>query len=588
MYLRAKTVRKDGKTHTYWRLVKSERVGGRVRQRTVAYLGKLDAKARVEASALARCFLGKKSDQLDLFQDEPEIEPARVHVNKIRVERGRSFGDVWLAWLLWRALGLDDFCRQVFPKGREKVAWADMAAILVFARFCEPSSELHIAEDWYRRTGLEDILGVRPDRIHHRRLYEGLDHLLKRKEALEVHLKGRLGELFALDYDILLYDITSTYFEGKAAGNPIAKHGYSRDRRSDCKQVCVALVVTRDGYPLGYEVFPGNRSDVTTVEEIVEEMEKRYGKMNRVWVMDRGMTSEDNLAWLREGERKYLVATPKSELKRRLADLRDERGWEKVREGLEVKLCPGPDGEETFILCRSDDRRAKEQATHERFSKRIEEGLERLSRRLERAQRPADRSQVERQIGRLLQRNSRSAGKFQVTVKEDESKPSRLQVVWKEKPEWADWAQLTEGTYVLRSNVTDWTPEDLWRTYVQLADVEDAFRIQKSHLKIRPIWHQKEERVKAHILVCFLAYALWKCLQGWQEQAGLGSSPRTVVEELARIQSVDVIVPVQEDLRTRELRLRCVVRPDEAQKAILGRLGLELPRRLRVPDPVEM
>jgi transposase len=584
MYLRHTTVRKSGKAHTYWRLVRSVRHGSKVRQETVAHLGELDAKGRAKASALAKHFLGRKTAQLEFFDDAPS-QPLPVRLDQVHVERSRGFGDVWLGFVLWKALGLDDFCREAFPPGRETVSWADTAAILAIARLCEPSSELHIAESWYRRTALEDLLGVPTDRVEETRLYRALDRLLPHKRALEAHLKQRFGELFALDYDLLLYDVTSTYFEGEARSNPQAQRGYSRDSRPDCKQVCIGLVVTRDGYPLGYEIFDGNRVDVTTVEEIVEEMETRYGKAGRVWVMDRGMVSEDNLQWLREGRRRYLVGTPRSELKKWERELVDREGWQDVRDGLEVKICPGPEGEEAFLLCRSVDRQTKEKAMHERFRKRIEERLESLGRRLENARKAANLSQVERQIGRVLERNRRAAGAFRIEVKKDARRPSGLRLRWSVKEEWSEWARLTEGTYILRSNVTDWSAEELWRTYTQLSEAEAAFRIQKSELKIRPVWHQRAERVQAHILVCFLAFAMWKTLEGWQKRAGLGASPRTVLEEMRRIQSVDVVLPLDDG---RRMTLRCVVRPDKAQAALLDRLGLELPRRLRRDLPAEM
>jgi transposase len=585
VYLRHSTIRKNGKKLTYWMLVRSVRTGSKVRQEVVAYLGELDASGRAKASALATHFLGERAmQQPGLFELEPSIEPERVRLGQVRTERGRAFGDIWIAWTLWRALGLDEFCASVMASGREVVPWPQIAAILVIARLCEPSSELHIAEDWYRRTALEDLLGVDPVHVHHTRLYQGLDLLLPHKQALEVHLKNRLGALFALDFDILLYDVTSTYFEGLAEGNPLAARGHSRDHRPDCKQVCIGLVVTRHGFPLGYELFAGNRTDVTTVEEIVEEMEARYGKAKRVWVMDRGMTSEENLEWLREGGRKYLIGTPRSELRKWEQYLIEQKGWKQIRDGLEVKLCPGPDGAETFILCRSADRQVKEKAMHDRFAKRIEAGLQSLARRLERARRPVDRDQVQRQIGRLLERNSRASRMHTIQVTADAARASGLRVDWHENPGYGEWAALSEGTYILRSNVTEWTAEELWRTYVQLSEAEAAFRIQKSDLQIRPIWHQTEERVKAHILVCFVAYVMWKTLQGWQERAGLGSSPRTVLEEMHRIQSVDVVLPL---VRGPEMRLRCVVRPDKAQAALLDRMGLELPRRLRVPTRLQ-
>src|SRR5712691_9086447 len=314
MYLRHTIRRKDGKTHTYWRLVRSVRVGRKVVQQTVAHLGELDAQGRARARALARAIMGER-EQADLFAPSETDDTVPVQLQRVCLERGRTFGDVWLGWLLWRALRLDELLERLLPEGREAAPWATMAAVLVLARLCEPSSELHIAEDWYRRTALEDLLTLPGALVNDDRLYRALDRLLPHKRALEQHLVARLGELFALDYDLLLYDVTSVYFEGLAEANALAARGHSRDHRPDCKQVCLALVVTREGLPVGYEIFPGNRTDVTTVEEIVEAVEARYGLAQRIWVMDRGMTSEDNLSWLRESGRRYLVGTPKSELR---------------------------------------------------------------------------------------------------------------------------------------------------------------------------------------------------------------------------------------------------------------------------------
>ena len=583
MYLRHTTRRKDGKVHRYWRLVRSVRVGRKVVQQTVAHLGELDAQGRARARALAHAILGTR-EQPDLFSppdDGDEGIPVRLH--RLRLERGRTFGNVWLGWTLWRALRLDAWLERLMPTGREAVPWATMAAVLVLARLCEPSSELHIAEDWYRQTALEDLLGLPAALVNDDRLYRALDRLLPHKTALEQHLVGRLGELFALDYDLLLYDVTSTYFEGQAVRNPLAHRGYSRDHRPDCVQVCLALVVTREGMPLGYEVFPGNRTDVTTVEEIVETMEARYGLAQRIWVMDRGMTSEDNLTWLRDTGRRYLVGTPKSELRKWARQIADARDWAAVRDGIEAKRCVGPDGAETFVLIRSIERREKEQAIHARFIRRIEEALARLARRIAHARRPLDRGRLERQLGRLLAHTSRAAGRYVIDLVADPSVPAGVRLVWTARPEWDDWARWSEGCYVLRSNIPDWSPEELWRTYVQLTEAEAAFRIHKSELSLRPIWHQRADRVQAHILVCFLAYVLWKTLEQWQRRAGLGQSPRTILEELRRIQSTDVVLPTPDG---RELRLRCVVRPDAAQAALLDRLGLDLPQRLRIPSPL--
>jgi transposase len=566
-------------------LVRSVRLGKKVIQQTVAHLGELDAEGRANAKALARHFMGDEN-QLDLFESiAREDGTVRVRLDHVRLERSRRFGDVWLGWRLWRALKLDELCEKRMPPGLEAVPWSTMAAVLVIARLCEPSSELHIAEDWYRRTALEDLLELPPVRVNDDRLYRALDHLLPHKVALEQHLRERLGELFSLEYDLLLYDVTSTYFEGQALRNRLAARGYSRDHRPDCKQVCIALVVTRDGIPLGYEVFEGNRTDVTTVEEIVGTMEERYGLANRIWVMDRGMMSEKNIEWLQQTKRRYLIGTPKSELRKWRRELVESKDWHTVREGIEAKVCGGPDGTEIFVLCRSAERQSKERAMHERFCVRIEEGLGRLARRLERARHRLDRGPIERQIGRLLQRNSRAAKHYTIEVVEDLGRTSGLRLEWSVNEQWEDWARYSEGCYILRTNVMDWTPEDLWRTYIQLTEAEAAFRIHKSDLSLRPVWHQKTERVQAHILVCFLAYVMWKTLEQWQQRAGLGNSPRTILEELARIHSADVVLPIA-DQRNRELRLRCVVRPDKSQAALLDRLGIRLPQRLRLPNPI--
>jgi len=585
VYLRHSTVRKDGKTHVYRRLVRSVRVGSCVRQETVATLGELDALGRAKARALAEQITGCRGGQVGLFEEDEAAEAVPVRLNRVRLERGRQFGDVWLGWTLWHALRFDALFTELIPPGREEVHWAVMAAVLVVARLSEPSSELHIAEQWYRKTALDDLLGLPVEKVNEQRLYRALDQVLPHKDAVEQHLRRRLGELFDLEYDLLLYDVTSTYFEGLAEGNPLAQRGYSRDHRPDCKQVCIALVVTREGLPLGYEIFEGHRTDVTTVEEIVTAMERRHGRAQRVWVMDRGMSSEENLSWLREGGRLYIIGTPKSELRSWQRTLVEQRGWQEIRDGIEVKLCAGPEGQESFLLCRSRERREKERAMHQRFAERIRKGLGSLARRLERARRRLDASRVERQIGRLLERNTRAAGAFEIQVGAAAERASGLRLAWRDRPEWDEWAEQTEGCYILRTNVSGWSAEDLWRTYIQLTEAEAAFRIHKSDLSIRPIWHQRPERVKAHIFVCFLAYVLWKTLERWQSRAGLGHSPRTILAELRRIQSADVVLPTVDG---RELRLRCVVRPDTSQAAIIDRLGLELPRRLNPPRGLEM
>jgi len=577
MYLRHTTVKKNGKRYTYWRLVRSVRCGKKVRQETVAQLGELDVKGRLAARAVARELIGIER-QPSLFEDEVPEEPIEVDLKRLRLERGRRFGDVWLAWRLWQAVGLDRLLEKLMPPGREDISWATMAAVLVIARLCEPSSELHIAEDWFRRTALGDLLGIADDKVNDDRLYRALDKLLPHKQRLERHVKERLGTLFQLDYELLLYDVTSTYFEGEAKGNYLAARGYSRDHRPDCKQVCIGLVVTTEGYPLGYEVFAGNRNDVTTLQEIVARMESRYGRMNRIWALDRGMVSEANVEWLRERGSRYIVGTPKSQLRRFQRQL-TEGEWSEIRDGLEVKTCRGPDGQETFILCRSEDRTTKERAMRERFEKRIETGLEKI-----RVACDARRQQIgpiERRVGRLLGQNTRAATLFDVQV--TAGNDGHAQLEWSKRNDRTDWAVLSEGCYLLRSNVDDWSGEELWRAYIQLTDAEAAFRIQKDELRLRPVWHQSADRVQAHILVCFLAFVLRKTLEGWSKKAGLGNSIPTLLEEFARIQSTDVVLPVRDG---RNVRLRCIVRPDRAQSILLDHLGLILPERLKIPKGI--
>ena len=453
----------------------------------------------------------------------------------VRVENCRQFGGPWLALQLIRRLQLDEFLQREIASGQERVPWSLSALILVIARLLEPSSELHTAEQWYPKTALAELLGVPVERVDDNRLYRTLDLVLLLKEKLQVHLKQRLGNLFALEYDILLYDVTSTFFEG-SADFPMAQRGYSRDQRGDCKQVCIGLVVSRCGMPLGYEVFPGNTADVSTVEKIVELMEQRYGKSNRIWVMDRGMVSEKNLAFLRKEGRRYLVGTPKSLLKKYEQELLSD-DWHKIREGIEVKLLTVPREEdeddtatasvgsdtsasdkEIFILCRSQDRVKKDAAIVRRFEQKIEERLRAMATRCQKQRR--DVQKVEREVGRMLGQNTRAARLFEVEVERREDGGALLR--WKKIEDVRDWATLSAGCYLLRTNVLDWTDEELWKTYMQLTEAEAAFKIHKTDLRIRPIWHQKEERMLAHILVCFLGYVLWKTLGQLCPASGAG------------------------------------------------------------------
>lgn len=585
MYLRHTRVRKNGKTHTYWLLVRSVRVGGKVRQEVVATLGKLDAKGRRRARAYADKITGRRL-QPSLFEprEEAVADIESVQLKAVRIERARRFGDVYLGLALWHALQLDDAFDRLIPEGREDIRWSSLAAALVICRLCMPSSELNLAEDLYRQTALDDLLGIPEAKINDDRLYRTLDRVIVHKDAIEQHLRNRLGEMFGIKYDLLLYDVTSTYFEGLALANPQAQRGHSRDHRPDCKQVCIALVVTREGIPLAHEVFDGNRVDVTTVKEIVGKIESRFGTADRVWVMDRGMASEENLKWLREGGRRYVIGAVRSDLRRFEQKIVEAKDWQRIRDDIEVKLCPSPDGDETYILCRSEARKEKDKAIVSRFSERLRVLLDRLQRRLVASKKPVDRDRVNRQIGRMLGKHSRAANCFVVTVRDSKTNASGLQLIVQENKDWSRWTERRAGCYLLRSNVANWTEEELWRTYIQLTEAESAFRIQKSDLSIRPVWHQREDRVRAHIFVCFLGYVLWKTLEQWQSHAGLGNSPRNILEELRQVQSADVVLPIVDG---REHKIRCVIKPNESQAALLDRLGIDLPRRLAIPKALE-
>jgi transposase len=587
VFLRRHYRRQHGQRQAYWALVESYRTERGPRQRVISYLGNLEEPVR--RGVLLAAGGEDVATQLPLPGTEApaaariDAEWVEVDVKRVRIERSRAFGGAWVGLQVAERLGLPAFLRETVRTGCEEIPWPLMALVLVLGRLCHPGSELSLAEQGYERTALAELVGVPAAKVNDDRLYRALDRLLPSKKALEKHLKTRLGELFALEYDLLLYDVTSTFFEGQAERNPQAQRGYSRDQRPDCKQVCIALVVSREGMPLGYEVFAGNRTDVTTVEEIVEKIEGQYGVADRIWVMDRGMVSEDNLEFLRSKQRRYVVGTPKGQLRRFEAEIVG-KGWSEVHPGLEVKLCPAPDGEETFILCRSADRKEKERAMHERAAARLEAGLQDLAAACAKGT-SATRTvaQVERRVGRLLEKATRAARLFQVEVRpaEDSEPHGPVTLTWTRHPVWSEWATLSEGCYLLRTNVTGWTGEALWKAYIQLTEAEAAFRIQKSDLALRPIWHQKEDRVQAHLLVCFLGYVLWKTLGKLCQAAGLGDCPRKVFDELSQLRSVDVVLPTRHGV---EIRRRCVERPDTHQAILLQRLGLHLPESLPVYD----
>jgi transposase len=569
--------KKSGKAHIYWTLVETIRTPKGPRQRIVGYLGDLSDSEQASYDQTRKVLNGEDPCmQGDLFFPVVQESAVPIFPDRVHIERVRDFGNAFVGMGLWRALKLDEFFKERLPRGQEEIPWDMMIAYLAIARFCEASSKLKIAESFTDRSALADIFGIDPIKINKDRLYRAMDELFPQRRALGSHLKVRYGELFGLNYELLLYDMTSTYFEGQCPVNPQAKRGYSRDQRFDCKQVTIALVVTKEGMPLYHEVFDGNRRDVTTVEEIVESVEALFGRAKRIWVMDRGMVSEANLEWLRKRGTYYIVGTPKSWLKRFEQEI-IKHDWCMVEPDVEVKIVTTDEHQqELFVLCRSQARREKEHAMIRLFSERIEKGLQKLHQAISRPKRALrDCDKIQRKIGALLKVNSRAARLFDVKLEDVDGK---LNLLWKKKENLTDWQDLSDGCYLLRSNLEkSLSPQEIWKAYINLTEVEEAFRINKQDLGLRPIWHHEQDRVQAHIFVCFLALCLQKTFEQMLSQIGLGSSSRKVLDEFQTIKSMDVVMPTAQG---DQLKLRVVSEPEPALKILLQRMGMRLPKRL--------
>lgn len=580
MFLRRNRKRKKGDLYEYWTLVESVRTSRGPRQRIVATLGKLpglDEDERAGWEEVSQLLDGRArgNAQVDLFQKASEPpEWAQVNLSSVRVERVREFGKVYIALALWRRLGLHSFFGENTRQGHEWIDWATVASILSIGRFCAQSSELALSENWYAHTALDELLGVNPADVYDNRLYRGLDELLPLREELFGHLRERYRSMFGSRFEFLLYDVTSSYFEGQCLRNPQAQRGYSRDKRPDCKQVCIGLVVTPEGLPLAYEVFAGNRSDVTTVEDIVDLMEKKYGRAERIWAMDRGMVSEENLDYLRERDALYIVGTPKGRLRKLEKEFLHAGDWQQVEPGVEVKLVDHPDGKgkERYVLCRSLARHEKEAAMLRRQRDRLRQKLIQIDTSLRKHK--AKPEPIERRIGKWLGRNTAAEKVFHVEVISESGWAVGLRI--EEDENKLSWAQAAQGAYLLRTNCQEQDPKKLWRWYIHLTEVEDAFRTSKSDLGMRPLYHHREDRVQAHIMVCFLSLTLWRTLEMWLQAKGLGNCARQVLKEIDTIRSMDVVLQVKDKA---EVRLRLVAKPDKLAADLLARMQLRLPTR---------
>ncbi len=603
MFLRRYRRTKDGETHTYYALVESVRTESGPRQRTVAYLGELnhDQERRWQRTVL---FYNRQGEgqQLRLFPDDEHAclpddpDVIRISLKSVGWANPRGFGDVWLELWLWRHLKLDEIVERHVPQGKETIHPADIVAIEVINRLCAPCSEFALAEHWYASTGLEDLLGVPDSAITKDRLYRTLDRLLNAQEAIERDLKERLGTLFRLDYSLVLYDLTSTYFEGLSAANELACRGYSRDHRGDCKQVVVALVLTRDGFPLAHRTFAGNTRDLKTVQTIVTDIETQFGKSQRIWVMDRGMISDESLSFLGEAGRRYLLATRRGELVEFYDKLR-KKGWKRLPNNPQVEVKLFQRYKVHYLLARSRPRRKKERAIRRRQRRGLARDLRKLRDLIDRGK-LKKRDKILERVGRLKERypKARSFVKTNVTTK----RRPRLEWSW-DRAKYKQ-ALAADGAYLLRSNQPGWTAREFWETYIQLTLVERAFRVLKSELLLRPIWHHYSGRTQAHVMVCVLAYALWKTLDHLAKQAGLMTAirkpdprrprsspkprrmtPQVILRELGAIKIGDILMQTADG---RQLVLRRVARPEPEQARILEALKLTLPERLATLDRI--
>src|SRR5437763_8129966 len=591
MFLRPNRRSKDGKDHNYWSLVETVRTADGPRQRKLCYLGELNGSAQARWLKTVEVFNEQgESTQLKLFPSEVEApandpQVARVLLNRVRLERSRQFGASFLGLELWKRLELDRFFEQAVDDKTADVPWSRVAAVLAINRLCAPGSELAIEERWYPSTALDDLLGIEEGKINDTRLYRCLDRILPHKTKLEQHLKQRYGELFGAEFDVLLYDLTSTYVEGAAERNPMMVRGYSRDHRPDCEQMVSALIVNSEGFPFSYETFDGNRADVSTMETILRMVERKYGKARRIWVFDRGIVSEENLAAIRKRGGQYLVGTPRSRMKQFEEELLKD-DWTQLRPEVEVKKVSISKGEETYILCRTRGRKEKEKAIRSRFSERMEDALKCLARTIETG-RLKDRNKMERRLGRIQARHPQVNDLYEVALRDT---PEGVRLYWDIKEDRKIWRGLREGAYMLRTNLPTGTAEELWSRYMQLTEAEASFRALKSELSIRPLFHQREPRVKAHVMVAFLGYALWVTLKHLLKRRAAiipqpsmsgvdNAQPLSAMKALAllsTLQSADIILPTTDG---REIRLRRITEPTTEQKSLLQQLGLSLPER---------
>lgn len=577
MFLRPITRKKDGKEHRYFGVVENRRVGdGRVVQRQVLYLGEINDSQQAAWRKTLEVFdeTQQQYSTLSLFPDDREIpgeavNSLQVKLQEMELRRPRAFGNCWLGCELWGQLGLGEFWRERLSAAakRETVPWEKVLELLVVNRLIDPGSEFRLHRHWFDRSAMAQLLEVDFAVAEKDRLYRCLDRILAHKQELFVYLRQRWQDLFEADFDVLLYDLTSTYIEGEGEQIPKAKHGYSRDKRFDCRQVVIGLVITREGLPLAYEVMEGNTSDRTTLRGFLEKIEAAYGKARRVWLMDRGIPTEEVLAEMRDPERAvcYLVGTPRGKI-RQYEKKWLELPWQKVRESVEVKLLA--DAGELFVLAKSEGRRAKETAMRRRRLARLLWKLRAMRRSC-----PA-RDQLLLRIGAAKKDAGRAYSFVRIRLPKEGEEVTRQSFTFRLNKDKLKKAELRDGHYLLRSNLVGEDPAVLWERYVQLTQIEAAFKALKSELGLRPIHHQLEHRVEAHILVAFLAYCLLVTLKNRLQALAPGLTPKAVLEKLGAIQMLDVCFPTTDG---RWLVMPRYTQPEPDQQILLHRLKLCLP-----------
>lgn len=575
MYLRSHLRKKDGKQHRYFSVVESRRLAsGKTSQRPVLYLGEINDSQQAAWRKTLEVFdeSAERFRPLSLFPDDrpvpaEAVDSVQVKLNEMELRNARAFGDCWLGCELWRQLELDRFWSEKLEPGREGVAWSDVVQLLAVNRLIDPGSEFRLHRHWFGQSAMGELLGADESVAGKDRLYRCLDRLLPHKRDLFIFLRQRWHEMFNARFDILLYDLTSTYLEGGAEGIPSAKRGYSRDKRPDCLQLVIALVVTPDGFPLAYEVMDGNRSDKTTLREFLDKIESMYGKAERVWVMDRGIPTEAVLEEMRKAESPvyYLVGTPRARMRKMERDWLD-LPWRKVRDSVEVKLAVA-DGE-MYVLAKSEGRQAKEMAMRRKKLARLLWKLRAMRRSC------PSRDQLLLRIGAAKSAAGRAAGFVEITLPTPREAVTRESFTFRVLKDKLREAELRDGHYLLRSNLVGEDPAVLWERYIQLTHVEAAFKNMKSELGVRPIFHQLQHRAEAHIFVAFLSYCLLVTLKNRLAAHAPGLTPRAVLDKFARIQMIDVWLPTTDG---RFLVMPRHTEPEPEQAMLLHKLKLELP-----------